>query len=89
MKPLYLESVDAAERLTLNAAHRAGQLEADHMDASARWMIASIDARHAGDELTAEWAASMARGHLAAAKAAAAVPNVHATSFAPAAVQAG
>lgn len=89
MRQHYLESIDAAERLTLEAAHRAGQLEAEHMAAAGRWTIASIDAAKAGDKLTADYAASMARGHIAAADAAAAVPNVCTTTHAPAAFRAG
>ena len=48
MNANYLETVAAADRLTIDAAYLAGQLEAAHMAAAGRWACAMLDATAAG-----------------------------------------
>jgi hypothetical protein len=75
MNANYLETVAAADRLTMDAAFLAGQLEAAHMAAAGRWACAMLDATAAGNPAMAAYAAGMADSHRAAADAARAVPN--------------
>jgi len=75
MNANYLETVAAADRLTIDAAYLAGQLEAAHMAAAGRWACAMLDATAAGNVAIAAYAAGMADSHRAAADAARAVPN--------------
>ena len=83
MNANYLETVAAADRLTMDAAYLAGQLENAHMVAAGRWCCAMLDATAAGNHAIAAYAAAMADSHRAAADAARAVPNATAGKVEP------